>query len=49
MLAELSLYVAHGTLHLAGYDDRTPREFARMHRREDELLDELGIGRVFAN
>jgi probable rRNA maturation factor len=46
--AELALYVVHGVLHLAGYDDRTPRGFARMHRREDELLRELGLGPVFA-
>lgn len=49
ILAELSLYVVHGTLHLAGHDDRKPRDFARMHRREDELLGELGLGRVFAD
>jgi probable rRNA maturation factor len=46
--AELALYVVHGILHLAGYEDRSRRGFARMHAREDELLSELGLGRVFA-
>jgi probable rRNA maturation factor len=45
--AELALYVVHGLLHLAGHDDHTPRNFARMHRREDELLSQLGLGPVF--
>lgn len=45
---ELQLYVVHGCLHLCGYDDRKRRDFLRMHRREDELLAELGYGPVFA-
>jgi probable rRNA maturation factor len=40
---ELLLYVIHGTLHLAGCDDRTPREQARMRSREEEVLARLGI------
>ena len=35
---ELLLYVAHGTLHLLGYDDHEPRERDRMHRRQEALL-----------
>lgn len=35
---ELLLYVAHGTLHLLGYDDHAPRDRARMHRRQEALL-----------
>jgi len=46
--AELALYVVHGVLHLAGYDDQTPAAFRRMHRREDELLAALGLGPVFS-
>lgn len=46
--AELALYVVHACLHVVGYDDRRPRDFVRMHRREDELLTELGYGPVFA-
>lgn len=44
---ELLLYVIHGCLHLAGYDDRTAAQAAPMHAREDELLTLLGVGRVF--
>lgn len=45
--AELALYVTHGILHLAGYDDHTPADFRRIHRREDFLLAQLGFGPVF--
>ncbi len=41
--AELALYLAHGMLHLAGYDDHTARDAGRMHTRENELLRELGV------
>lgn len=29
---EAALYVVHGLLHLNGFDDRSPRDAARMHR-----------------
>ncbi len=45
--SELALYLVHGILHLAGYDDRTPSGFLRMHAREDELLSKLGLGTVY--
>lgn len=48
-IAELALYVTHGVLHLALYDDHSPLGFAQMHRREDELLTEVGIGPVFSS
>lgn len=35
---ELDLLVVHGLLHLAGYDDREPREARLMHEREREIL-----------
>lgn len=44
---ELTLYVVHGVLHLAGYNDHADDDFTNMHAREDELLAELGLGRVF--
>ena len=44
---ELCLYTAHGLLHAMGYDDKGPRKAARMHAREDELLTELGLGKVY--
>jgi probable rRNA maturation factor len=45
---ELLLYALHGLLHLCGFDDRTDRDYRRMHRKEDEILTQLGIGQVFA-
>jgi probable rRNA maturation factor len=45
---ELLLYVVHGCLHLCGYDDVSASKAARMHRREDEILLELGHGAVFS-
>lgn len=44
---ELALYLTHGILHLAGYDDHDQVDFDRMHAREDELLAALGVGPVF--
>jgi probable rRNA maturation factor len=35
---ELLIYVIHGMLHLAGYDDQAIRPAAVMHARQDELL-----------
>ncbi len=45
--AELALYLVHGILHLAGYDDDTTAAARRMHAREDELLTQFGLGPVF--
>lgn len=45
---ELLLYAIHGLLHLSGHEDRTQRGFHRMHRIEDRILTELGIGPVFS-
>ena len=44
---ELLLYALHGLLHLCGYDDRTDASFATMHRTEDRILTQLGVGPVF--
>jgi probable rRNA maturation factor len=44
---ELLLYALHGMLHLSGFDDRTDRQFRRMHRMEDDILTRLGVGPVF--
>ena len=35
---ELLLYAIHGTLHLAGYDDTTPRKRAVMRKMEKKYL-----------
>lgn len=39
--SELLLYVIHGLLHLAGFDDHKPSDIARMRRKEEELLNLL--------
>lgn len=45
--SELLLYAVHSLLHVSGYDDKNPADARRMHRREDELLTDLGIGPVY--
>lgn len=47
-LRELLLYVIHGILHCLGHDDHEEAAFARMHAREDEVLEAIGVGRTFA-
>jgi len=42
---ELILYVVHGALHLAGYDDHETDDLAAMWTREAAVLDGLGIRR----
>ena len=44
---ELLLYVLHGVLHAAGYDDRDDESYARMHAEEDRILEAAGFGRIF--
>ncbi|MEN8735320.1 MAG: rRNA maturation RNase YbeY, partial [Lentimonas sp.] len=47
---ELSLYLVHGWLHLAGYDDRKEADRAEMRlaeRRALSVLDQVGIGTGF--
>lgn len=46
--AELALYVLHGLLHQLGFDDITLSGAHRMHRTEDEILQELGYGVVYS-
>ena len=33
------LYIVHGLLHLMGYEDASIRGGAKMHAREEEILD----------
>ncbi len=35
---ELILYVIHGILHLAGYNDRKAKDKARMEKKQEEIL-----------
>jgi probable rRNA maturation factor len=44
---EILLYALHGVLHLSGYDDRTAKDHARIHKEEDRILQQIGIGPVF--
>ncbi|WP_145077686.1 rRNA maturation RNase YbeY [Poriferisphaera corsica] len=44
---EVLLYAVHGILHLLGYDDHTLEDFQDMHKREDQILQAIGIGKVF--
>ena len=48
LLSEVLLYAVHGLLHLDGWDDKNKDEFAAMHRREDKILSQMGLGNVFA-
>jgi len=41
--AELCLYVIHGSLHLCGYDDTTPKATALMRSKEAHYLALLGL------
>jgi probable rRNA maturation factor len=36
---EIILYVIHGILHLAGWDDHREKDILQMRRMEDELLN----------
>ena len=45
---ELLLYALHGLLHLCGFEDKTAAGFRKMHRTEDAILSQLGVGPVFA-
>jgi probable rRNA maturation factor len=45
---ELLLYALHGLLHLSGFDDRTDRDYRRMHAAEDTILQKLGVGPIFS-
>ncbi|WP_158545307.1 rRNA maturation RNase YbeY [Bremerella cremea] len=40
---EMTLYVVHGCLHLAGYDDHEDHDRAEMRRLEQHYLRQLGI------
>jgi probable rRNA maturation factor len=46
---ELLLYCVHSLLHVQGYDDTTAALARRMHQREDEILEAIGVGAVYAD
>jgi probable rRNA maturation factor len=41
--SELTLYLVHGALHLAGHDDRAPEDAVEMRLAERRFLDQLGV------
>jgi probable rRNA maturation factor len=43
VLYEIYLYVAHGLLHIAGYDDKTTRQRNLMHKKAVQILSALKI------
>jgi len=45
---ELLLYGLHGLLHLIGYDDHDEADHKAMHAKEDEILEAIGVGKVFS-
>jgi probable rRNA maturation factor len=45
--AELALYITHGLLHNLGFNDHSPAQAKKMHRLEDEILQQQGFGRVY--
>jgi metalloprotein, YbeY/UPF0054 family len=42
LVEELCLYLLHGLLHLAGYDDTTKSGFREMERLQRKLMREIG-------
>ena len=44
---ELLLYAVHGVLHVTGHDDHDAEAALRMHRREDALIQAIGLPPVY--
>ena len=45
--AELALYITHGLLHNFGFDDQQADQAEKMHKLEDEILQQLGYGVIY--
>jgi probable rRNA maturation factor len=43
---EIQLYLLHGLLHLAGFDDTEPRDRKKMHQLQQKLLATLRRSRA---
>jgi probable rRNA maturation factor len=44
---ELLLYIVHGLLHCADYDDHDEAGYRAMHAEEDRILTAIGVGPTF--
>jgi len=44
VIAEIQLYVLHGLLHLAGFDDATTSKRKVMHRAQNRLMTIISAG-----
>ena len=47
--AELALYAVHGVLHLLSYRDDGKEAAAAMHVMEDQILESIGLGAIYAS
>lgn len=45
--AELMLYITHGLLHNLGFNDKTVSQAKKMHKVEDEILQEQDYGIIY--
>ncbi|MBN1457628.1 MAG: rRNA maturation RNase YbeY [Sedimentisphaerales bacterium] len=45
--AELALYITHGMLHNLGFDDADRRQAEKMHKTEDDILQQAGFGIIY--
>ncbi len=44
---ELMLYIAHGLLHQMGFDDQRPDLAEKMHKTEEQILQNLGYDYIY--
>jgi len=47
--AELALYITHGMLHNLGFDDTDERQAEKMHKTEDNILQQAGFGIIYGS
>ena len=43
---EVCFYMAHGILHMLGYEDRTKKQRERMWKRQARLLKQIGVSKT---
>ena len=47
--AELALYITHGMLHNLGFDDTDEHQAEKMHKTEDDILQQAGFGIIYGS